>query len=277
MIACRSPHLLASLAVLCAGAGLTALVLGSRSVPALATSPARAAVPVPPAAPPPPALPAPPPADVASEPAADPVWGAVPSVTADGNQIFVPYRGADGARGEANLSFDVWDRRGKLVRGQIVQSTEQWDTEGDAQVRRAVEEQHRAAATLLEELARAGLQPLPPDRFEHVSDARLTYTVNGADRPAVAIELSPTGTLTFTPAGHPSIVRRSRYWRSVPTAQEARALQQAWDAGRDGCYNPALLRGAQVDLQRRVAVVTIGYRGNDTCWESDDAYIVLAW
>jgi hypothetical protein len=138
--------------------------------------------------------------------------------------------------------------------------------------------QERAAATLLEELAHAGLQPLPPDRFEHATDSRLTYTTDGANRPAVTVELSPTGTLTFTPPGHRPLVRRSSYWRSVPTAQEeARAIQQASDAGRVGCYNPAWLRGAQVDLRRRVAVVTIGYRGNDTCWESDDAYLVLAW
>jgi len=36
-------------------------------------------------------------------------------------------------------------------------------------------------------------------------------------------------------------------------------------------------RGALVDLGRRVAIVTIGYHGNDSCWEGPDEETVVAW
>lgn len=55
----------------------------------------------------------------------DAVWSAVSAVTKDGSLIFVPYSESDGARGEPNLRFDVWNRRGKLVQQQVVKTVDQ--------------------------------------------------------------------------------------------------------------------------------------------------------
>lgn len=93
----------------------------------------------------------------------------------------------------------------------------------------------------------------------------------------MTIELSPTGRLSLTPAGHAEIVRNNPAWRFEPTADEARELGKSSEDGKVRCYNPAMLRSASIDLPHRVALVVVGYRGNDSCWEPNDDHVVVTW
>ena len=43
------------------------------------------------------------------------------------------------------------------------------------------------------------------------------------------------------------------------------------------CENPASLGAAHVSLEHKLALLTISYSGNDTCWEPSNAPHVVAW
>ena len=75
-----------------------------------------------------------------------------------------------------------------------------------------------------------------------------TYTKEGDQAPSVTLDLSPTGTLTIKPRGHAAVTRHNKGWRSVPDPAQERRIQKTIGEGEVGCYNPALLRGALVDL-----------------------------
>jgi hypothetical protein len=154
---------------------------------------------------------------------------------------------------------------------------------GTPEVRAQVKAQEVAAGKLLDALERKGLSSkdlLPAVVAEPDSSSfphRAAYTQEGESAPSVTFDLSPTGTLTVKPRGRAAVTRHNAAWRSVPTPAQARRIQESLNKGENGCYNPALLRGALVDLGRRIAIVTIGYHGNDTCWEGPDEETVVAW
>jgi hypothetical protein len=213
----------------------------------------------------------------------DRLWSAVPSVTSDGSLILVPVSGPFFARWEPNLLFVVWDRHGKVVQQQVVQDMEQDLSErGTPEVRAQVKAQELAAGKLLDALERKGLQSkdLQPAVLESDNAPfphHAAYTKEGERAPSVTFDLSPTGTLTIKPRGHAAVTRHHAGWRSVPTPEQERRIQESISKGENGCYNPALLRGALVDLGRRIAIVTIGYHGSDSCWEGPDEQTVMAW
>ncbi|HEX7843095.1 MAG TPA: hypothetical protein VF469_36735 [Kofleriaceae bacterium] len=244
-----------------------------------------------PAAPAPAAAPVNDPATAAEAQAVhDKVWSTVPSVTSDGSRIFVPFSVGDGARGEPNRVFDLWDRRGKRVQRVVVKTVDQCDgrsyegcpPDSIAQVKA----QELAAAKFLTELERKGLHPLQEavDDYEKIlgidgapARPRAHFTAGGAKAPSLTVELSETGVLTVQPRGHAAITRQSSVWRTRPSPEEARRLQALSDKGKEACFNPASLHAPLVDVVRRVAVVTISYRGNDACWEPNADYIVVTW
>ncbi len=73
------------------------------------------------------------------------------------------------------------------------------------------------------------------------------------------------------------IARSQPAWRTVPTPEQAREMEAKSAQGLNACFNAAKLTEPQVDLARRVAMVTIAYRGNDSCWEPGPNYIVVTW
>jgi hypothetical protein len=226
--------------------------------PAVAVSPAPAPIaPAPVAVSPAPAPEAPSPRDV--------LWGTQPAVSRDGSLILVPYRAEDGAYGRANLVLRVSNRRGKIVKQQLVQSADQCGAGGcQPEAAAPLQKPELAAIAFLEELQRrSDLQPMVP--YDRANDRRL------------AIELSATGTLTIKPEGHAAVTRHNAAWRTERTPQQERQLQRASERGELSCFNAAELRDVWVDLPRRVAVVTIGYHGSDSCWEPDSDVAVVAW
>jgi hypothetical protein len=229
-------------------------------------------------------MPAPAAEAAAAAPAAslhDRLWAVQPSVTSDGSQILVPYTAEDGGRGMPNLRFQVWNRRGKLVQQQLIQDVEQYLGDGGPpEAASQVTAQERAAGKLLDDLERKGLQPLvsAPSSRDDSSRGRVdyTYVAEGDHTPSLTLDLSEAGTLTIKPRGHAAI-RRDGGWRTAPTPKEARRLQARYDAGEIGCFNPAHIGATWVDLARRVAVISIGFDGNDTCWEPSSDMITVAW
>jgi hypothetical protein len=251
------------------------------SVPA-----ARDAGPIPPADSPRAAA-APPDAPIAGDrDVHDALWSAAPSVTSDGALIFMPYSSSDGARGEPNLVFEVWNRRAERVQRQVIKDVDQCDAHQQQpstwspcppDAASSVADQEQAGTKLLEQLQRRGLHPFSSVTPEPGSPTHMAYTSAGDAAPNVAFDLASNGTLTITPRRHAAIQRRNPAWRTKPTSAQARRLQARTDDGQDACFNPAELRRAFVDLPRRAVIVMIGYRGNDTCWEPDDDYTVVTW
>ena len=252
--------------------------VADRGAPTVEAPPA-AAPPVPAAAPP--EGPVAPPVTSASTESQvhDLVWSAIAGVTDDGSQIFVPIWTSDGARGGEGLVFHLRDRKGRLLRELVVADVEEnmepAPSPGE-RTRRAARE--AAAVELLAELQRKKLHPLDFGRLAEPPDvAHASYRASGDHAPSITFALSPDGTLTVTPSGHGPITRRDPSWRTAPTAEERRAMEARWNDGKEACFNPAVLRVPEVDLARRIALVRIGYHGNDTCWEPSDTYTVVTW
>jgi hypothetical protein len=206
----------------------------------------------------------------------NPLWSAVPSVTSDGSLIFVPYSDNTSARWTPNLRFDVWNRSARNLQRLVLVGADQCP-DGDCPPAAApqLQAQQVAATKLLADLQRKGLHPLSEGSAGDGTHAG--YTAEGDHEPSLTIDLAPHGTVTITPRGHAPILRHDAAWRTVPTPEQRRRLDAEIAQGKNGCFHAAMLRAPLVDLVRRVAVVGIGYRGNDTCWESGGDYIIVTW
>lgn len=239
------------------------------------------AEPVAPAAPSPstaPAVPAAAPGIESTNFLDNPLWSAAPSVTSDGSRIFVPSGGSGGARYMPSLRFDVWDRSGRNVQRLVVVGDDQCpDGECPPTAAAQLKAQQVAATKLLADLERKGLHPLAAGSAGDGDRTHAWYTAEGDREPSLTIDLSPGGTLTIKPRGHAAIQRHKAAWRTTPSPAQARRLQAELAQGKDACFNPAELGVPLVDLARRVAVVSIGYRGNDTCWESGGEFTLVTW
>lgn len=214
----------------------------------------------------------------------DRVWSAKMMVSPDGKQIFLPVSHSDGARGSANLEYTVMNRAGKTIKHLMVQAIGELDTMNPSPAETAkIARREKAAAAMLDELVAAGFTSAPlvdiTYKEEPNSDSRSHAELvrAGEHAPALTIDLIGTGGFTIKPPDHAPITRRDPAWANEPTRAEQRAMDKAAEAGTIHCFNPGFLRGATVDLSHRLALVEIGYRGNDSCWEGDDARVLVAW
>lgn len=209
------------------------------------------------------------------------LWAIVPSATDDGATIIVPAQGTDGARGRPNLSFAVWNRR-KFLRSVIVQTvfqcrhstdldSEQCTPAEDAEVLR----QERKAAKFVDALTLRPLIALVRDP-NSIGDKRALYMTTEGQPPVLTVELSATGTLSIHPQGQAVIRRSDHSWRTEPSAADKRRFARSTRDG-DACFNPGWIGDAWIDLARRIAVVEIRFRGNDTCWEDGPDHTVVTW
>lgn len=226
----------------------------------------------------------------APEPSADPVhdrvWAAHPLISPDAQQLFMALQDSDGARGEPNLRYEVWNRAGKTVRTLEIKSVDQWD--GDPGTVAKVRAGERRAAAMLDELAAAGWKPPvfaeatdagPEPRTDRYEKYALELRVDGEATPSVTIALT-NRLLEVTPRGHAPLRRRGAGLELTPSAEKQRRMDRAAEQGKDGgdaCFNPAFLRGARIDLAHRLALVDVGYHGNDTCWESGGGEVLFSW
>jgi hypothetical protein len=145
-----------------------------------------------------------------------------------------------------------------------------------------VQHQEQLAAAMLDELAAAGFSDKPIVEIawkESANDARdhAELVREGETKPSLTIDMNEAGTVTVKPPGHAPITRRDPTWASKPTRAEQREMDKAANAGEIHCFNPGFLRGAMVDLSHRFALIDIGYRGNDSCWEGSDSQVLITW
>jgi len=220
------------------------------------------------------------------DPVRDRVWAASFLMSPDAKQLLVPVTDDDGARGTPNLHFEIWNRRGKVVRSQVVQTIDQftYDQPSSPEVRA----QELRAAALLDELAAAGWTspPFADAKVPETSQAHggydnlsLELRAEGEATPSVAIELTDRE-LAVTPRGHAPIRQRGEGLAIVPSPAQQRRIDRAFAAGKDSgdaCFNATYLRGAKIDLAHHLALVDVAYQGNDTCWEPSGGYLLFAW
>jgi hypothetical protein len=227
-----------------------------------------------------------PPADPPADPVHDRVWTAQILLSPDATQILMPEQDPDGARGEPNLRYEVWNRAGKAIRTLEIKTVDQW--QGDPATLAQIHAAEQRAAAMLDELAAAGWKPPafvdatdagPEPRQDRYEKYQLEVRAEGEATPSVAIALT-NRQLAVTPRGHAPLRQRGAGYELRPNPEKQRRMDAAYAAGKDSgdaCFNPAFLRGAKVDLAHRFALVDVGYHGNDTCWESGGGYVLFAW
>lgn len=194
----------------------------------------------------------------------------IPAVTSDGAQVVLAFIDNDGGRGNPNLRLVVRGRTDRDVETKVVMSVDEAETLFDASGKTA-ELDARITATnnwLRAFHARAGLVALLPLETVRAEDAPLDeQRVAWSDELEVRWKASQ---LTITQAGKPLHARR--------TPEDWLVKDQPLCATcTETCSNPAHLAGAAIDVARRIAVVSIGYTGNDTCWEPPYRHHVIAW
>jgi hypothetical protein len=171
-----------------------------------------------------------------------------PMATRDGKHALIPVSDDDGARALPNLTLELRDRSDKVVDRVVVLALEE-ELDDKQRALRA------AAAERL--LAKHELEPLMP---------------NGMDADHFS-------------AGTSIAWQRGRF--SISYANEVlveRAVPVRWRGTtyydkREGitCKNPDFLNNAWFNVNARIAVVEVAYRGNDTCWAPSRQRHVVAW
>jgi hypothetical protein len=145
---------------------------------------------------------------------------------------------------------------------------------------RAQELEELEAAKFREGFQRTGFAAMPPaNELDRPSRARLTYTTPGDRSPSLTIDFTDSGVLTVRPRGHSPITRRRASWRSPPRVEAPFRVDKPGDNGAS-CLWRAVYPYAYFDLQRRVAVVSIGFQYDELCsvWRlpADDV-VVVTW
>jgi hypothetical protein len=111
------------------------------------------------------------------------------------------------------------------------------------------------------------------------SRTRLTYTTPGDRSPSLTIDFTDSGVLTVRPRGHAAITRRRASWRSPPRVEGPLRADKQGENGAN-CLWRAVYPGAFFDLERRVAVASIGFEYDEFCsvWRlpADDE-VVVTW
>jgi len=172
--------------------------------------------------------------------------------TRDGKLVLLKVIDSDGARGAPNLAFELRDRNDRLVeRVEVISLDEAADS--------ATLARHAAAADKL--IADHDLVPL--EGLANDSDVEGHFA--GLDMTVVWEHER----YTFTRQG------AKLFTRPVPKAWRGRSFFSKVDDLT--CNNPDFLRAVSVAPNHRLAVVDVGYKGNDTCWEPTDQVHVVTW
>jgi hypothetical protein len=180
----------------------------------------------------------------------------LPAVAADGSEVVIADRAADGARGEPNLTVEAIDRHDKHVKTIDV-------LEPDAKFVPAKLE--AANRWLGDEHQARDLRPLETSEIASDQEGQeaTQWTVTKED---IVLQLRDNARLTVRGPGKTYVDR----------------VMSDWEAGVShrpdmDCSNPLFLENAWLDVPHRLALVLIGYHGNDTCWEPDSALHVVSW
>lgn len=194
----------------------------------------------------------------------------LPAIAAGGAEVLVADIGEDGARGMPNLALVVRDRADHEGPRRVVLTADAADAQ-DPEQPLAAPDVAGANAWLAEQHQRAAWTPLAAAAItaddESAFDAE-RWTATSGD---VTLTFDVTGHVVVTVGGAAVVDRTMTAWLAPDAPMYP-------GAGPDEqCSNPIALGAAYLDGARKLALVRVSFRGNDTCWEPDGAYHVVAW
>ena len=183
----------------------------------------------------------------------------LPAVSADGKQIAIGHRQADGARGLPNFTVWVQDvATDKRTQEYVVLSVEQLERLHD-------EEDGEAK---LEDLMKGPLaearKALKAGSWLQMAEGEAEVDAGEVAEPAQAdglVVVLKEPTLTVTAQGKVLMKREVPDWSAPKTKHEDIE-----------CENPAYVGRAYVHRALRVLLVQVSYAGTDTCWEPEDQF-----
>jgi hypothetical protein len=190
----------------------------------------------------------------------------LPAVSADGAAILIGLKDNDGGRGNQNYRLELRDRRDALVAKQVVLTVDEAESMFDADGKTAALDQRIAGANrwLTEQHAARRFTPFTGLEVEAGDELGSASRATGG---GVTVEWKD-GRLTIAQAG------KTLVSQATPDSWGSSSAKISEDMT---CENRAYLGGAAIDLEHRVALVTIRYTGTDMCWEPSDAPHVIAW
>lgn len=186
----------------------------------------------------------------------------LPAIAEDGSSIVVAHRDSDGERGNPNLTLVEKDRGDRVVRRlEVITATEVDQLGADAIARRFA-----AASTWLDQRhAAAHLVAMTALDFHPATDEALAAATRGD----VTMRWVPGELMLVLGPGW-------RLLRSTPPSWLV--ADRPMCAGcSEVCHIDAVLGGGYVDLDHRLALVVVSYRGSDTCSEPGPEAHVVTW
>jgi len=191
----------------------------------------------------------------------------LPAASADGTAILLGLQANDGGRGNANFRFELRDRSDARIAGHSVLTVDEFDQiQGPDGKLLGIDERITAANRwLAEQHAARRFAPLTELPVETGPEITVPFRATGG---GVTLEWR-ANRVTITEGGKQLVAR------ATPLEWGDQRRQRG--SGGDFCENAALLNQAWVDLPHKLAVFTVSYSGNDTCWEPSNAPHVIAW
>ncbi len=187
----------------------------------------------------------------------------LPAIQRDGQRVVLAQLDADGARGHRNLRLVIKDRSDAELESMVVMTVDEQELlDAEMQATPALRTRLEAANKLLAALHTTHtLVPLFGLQTDanRIAPADITH-VTGEN---LAIEWSIAGHLKITSNGLVVLERDEPTWLARPR--------------RGGCTNAAYVDAAHAAPSAKLVVLSIGYRGDDACWEPDNQLHVVAW
>lgn len=181
----------------------------------------------------------------------------LPAVSADGAVVVIAIRDQDGARGSPNLRLELRARSGTAIAKHVVLTVEEADRRAPDAMGARIPAANRWLAD-----QHAARRFVPLVALENASGGDL------AGRGDVQVEFNAER-FTLEHAGKLVVDRATPAdWLATPRPPTSTGMV---------CENFPFIRAVAVAVEHRIAVLTIGYRGTDLCWEPDDTQHVVAW
>ncbi|MCE9580280.1 MAG: hypothetical protein K8W52_44595 [Deltaproteobacteria bacterium] len=189
----------------------------------------------------------------------------LPAIAADGSAVLLAVVDDDGARGFPNLALVERGRDDRDLATRVVLALPTGNDEPAAPTDVAGANQWLTERHRLHDwkaLTAAGSKPAPDEAGGDESEEQVV-TLG-----AVEVHWNE-GHLVVTSGGATMVDATHADWtvKPYPMCQSC----------AETCENPSSLRAVVGDVARRLIVVTIGYHGNDSCWEPTAVQHVVSW
>jgi hypothetical protein len=193
----------------------------------------------------------------------------LPAASREGDFVVVATSEGDGGRGFPSLTLEARDRNDRLLARRVVfhpaEYRELWPEDRDPTA--AIEARVKSANALLAawhaEHDLAALVPLAREEGDEPPAVRRVY--------GLGIEISWLDETVRVARSDDRVALAAR----AASAWQPSPVQRC--PGCPVCVNPAYLRGGWKAHGRDLALVEVGFRGTDTCWEPGDRVHVVAW